>query len=318
MRAIARLISRTALLGAILLWLPAAVSAQEAAMSGTVTDSTGAVLPGVTITAIHEASGNTFEAVTDERGTYRIPLRIGAYRVTAALSGFATVTRTGLEVLVGQQAVINLQLAPSALQESVTVTAEAPLVDVSQSRASGNVDSRQMQELPVNGRNWQDLALLAPGVAREFGRAGGGVGQRHAGQLSRQPGRPAGDAEYGGRARSVRAAAVQPRCHRRIRVRRQPVRRDAGAVGGGAGQCDHEVGHERVRGGRLRLLPARSVQGGGLHPAARAAVLGPAGTASPSVARSCATSLTSSSTTSTSASRRRSRPTACIRRSTSI
>lgn len=112
----------------------------------------------------HEASGNTFETVTDERGTYRLPLRIGIYRVTASLAGFATVTRTGLEMQVGQQAAVNLQLAPSALQESVTVTADAPLVDVTQSRAGGNVDARQMQELPVNGRNWQDLALLAPGV----------------------------------------------------------------------------------------------------------------------------------------------------------
>ena len=83
MRATARLIARPALLGVALLWLPAAVAAQEAAISGVVTDSTGAVLPGVTITATHEASGNTFEAVTDERGTFRIPLRIGVYRVTA-------------------------------------------------------------------------------------------------------------------------------------------------------------------------------------------------------------------------------------------
>src|SRR5262245_36907261 len=161
---IVRLTLGLAVVGAIALANAPGASAQEATMSGTVTDSTGGVLPGATVTAVHEASGNTFETVTDERGAFRIPVRIGVYRITAALSGFATVTRTGLEVLVGQQAVVNLQLAPSALQESVTVTADAPLVDVSQSRASGNVDARQMQELPVNGRNWQDLALLAPGV----------------------------------------------------------------------------------------------------------------------------------------------------------
>jgi hypothetical protein len=147
-----------------ILVIPVTALAQEATMSGTVVDATGGVLPGVTITALHEASGNTFETITDERGAYRIPLRIGVYRLTAAIPGFATVTRTGLELLVGQQATINLQMSPSALEESVTVTAETPLVNVAQSRPGGNVDPRQMQELPVNGRNWQDLALLAPGV----------------------------------------------------------------------------------------------------------------------------------------------------------
>src|ERR1041384_981825 len=143
--------------------------AQEATMSGTVTDSTGGVLPGVTVTAVHEASGNTFQAVTDSRGVYRIPVRIGVYQLTAQLQGFATVTRGGLEMLVGQQAVINLQMAPSTVQESLTVTAEAPLVDTTTSTRSGNVDPRQMQELPLNGRNWMDLALLAPGSKRNEG-----------------------------------------------------------------------------------------------------------------------------------------------------
>ena len=71
-----------------------AAAAQEATLSGTVTDSTGAVLPGVTVRAVHEATGNSFEAVTDERGGFRVAVRVGAYRLTAELSGFATVTRT--------------------------------------------------------------------------------------------------------------------------------------------------------------------------------------------------------------------------------
>ena len=60
-------------------------------LSGTVTDSTGAVLPGVTVTAVHEATGNRFVGVTDERGVYRIPARVGAYQITAELQGFTTV-----------------------------------------------------------------------------------------------------------------------------------------------------------------------------------------------------------------------------------
>ncbi len=138
-------------------------TAQEAALSGTVVDSTGGVLPGVTVQAVHEASGNTFEVVTDERGSYRLPVRIGVYRITAELSGFTTLTRSGLELLVGQTGVVNFQLSPSGVQESVTVTGEAPLLETTQSSLGGNIDSRQMQELPVNGRNWQDLVVLAPG-----------------------------------------------------------------------------------------------------------------------------------------------------------
>jgi hypothetical protein len=138
------------------------VSAQEATLSGTVSDSTGGALPGVTVRAVHEASGNSFEAVTDERGDYRLPVRIGAYRLTAELAGFAPVTRT-VTLLVGQQAVVNLQMDVSGVQESVTVTGEAPLLDVTQSSLGGNIDSRQMQELPVQGRAWVDLVMLAPG-----------------------------------------------------------------------------------------------------------------------------------------------------------
>src|SRR5688572_22678707 len=91
---------------AAILVCPVAGYGQEAAVLGVVTDSTGAVLPGVTVMAVHQASGNSFQGVTDERGTYRIPLRIGIYQVSAELAGFATVTRTGLEVLVGQQATV--------------------------------------------------------------------------------------------------------------------------------------------------------------------------------------------------------------------
>jgi hypothetical protein len=146
-----------------LIALPAAGYAQEAVLTGTVTDATGAVLPGVTVTAVHEATGNTFEGVTDGRGAFRIPARIGAYRVTAALTGFNTVTRTGVTLQVGQVATVDVEMAVSTLQESVTVTGEAALIDVSTSVVGGNIDQLQMQELPIQGRDWTSLALLAPG-----------------------------------------------------------------------------------------------------------------------------------------------------------
>jgi hypothetical protein len=157
-----RIFGRMALMFTLLALLPVRAWAQEATLSGAVTDSTGGVLPGVTITATHTATGNTFVAVTDERGGYRIPLRVGMFKVDAELPGFGTVSRQ-IELLVGQAAVMNLQMAPSTVQESVTVTGEAPLVDTQTSTLGTNVDPRQMQELPVNGRNWMDLTLLAPG-----------------------------------------------------------------------------------------------------------------------------------------------------------
>jgi carboxypeptidase family protein/TonB-dependent receptor-like protein len=154
---------RRILIAGALLLLPVAGYAQEATLTGTVTDSTGAVLPGVTVTAVNDATGNTFTAVTDERGIYRIPVRVGAYQITVELPGFTTVARTGLQVLVGQTASVNLQMSPSTVQETVTVTAEAPLLNVTTSSLGGNIDPQQVQGLPVYGRNWIALALLAPG-----------------------------------------------------------------------------------------------------------------------------------------------------------
>jgi hypothetical protein len=154
---------RWAALVCALIALPDRGYAQEAVLTGTVTDATGSVLPGVTVTALLEATGNKFVAVTDERGVYRIPVRIGTYELTGELAGFTTVKRGGLELLVGQVAVVPLQMTVSSVQETITVTGESPLLDVTSSVIGGNIDQRQVQELPIQGRDWTSLALLAPG-----------------------------------------------------------------------------------------------------------------------------------------------------------
>ena len=117
-------VARWLLVAAALLVMPAMGMAQEATLSGTVTDATGGVLPGVTITAVHEATGNTFVGVTDERGIYRIPARVGGYRLTAELSGFTTVNRGGVNLLIGQTAAVNLQMTVTGVAETVTVTGD--------------------------------------------------------------------------------------------------------------------------------------------------------------------------------------------------
>ena len=154
---------RRVLVVSVILVVPVVGSAQEAALTGIVTDATMAVLPGVTIKAVHAASGNTFEAVTDQRGAYRIPVRVGVYKLTATLSGFNTVTRDGVELLVGQTTTINLQMATGGVAESLTVTAQAPLIETTTSSLGSSIDPRQVTELPSQGRNWMSLALLAPG-----------------------------------------------------------------------------------------------------------------------------------------------------------
>ena len=78
---------------ALVLVLPLPAFAQEAVLTGTITDTTGAVLPGVTVTATNHATGNVFTAVTDETGRYRVAARVGTYRLSVELAGFTTVTR---------------------------------------------------------------------------------------------------------------------------------------------------------------------------------------------------------------------------------
>ena len=140
---------RRILLVVAMLALPVLGYAQEAVLSGTVSDSTGGVLPGVTVTAVHEASGNTFVGVADESGVFRIPVRVGAYKITLELSGFATIARTGINLLAGQTVSVPLQMTPASVQESITVTAEVPLVNVAQTNPSGNIDPKQFAELPA-------------------------------------------------------------------------------------------------------------------------------------------------------------------------
>ena len=205
--------------------LPGVSQAQEATVIGTVTDDSGGVLPGVVVTAIHEASGNRFEAVTEAGGGFRLPVRVGSYRLTAELEGFATLTRTGIEILVGQQATIHLRLVPASLSENVTVSASAPLLERTSSTVGSNVDPRQMA-----GAAAQRPELRRPDAARA-GRPPERRRQRRARhrhrRLPAERRRPARHAEPD---RRVRPAEVQPRRDRRVRVRRQPLRRHAGRL----------------------------------------------------------------------------------------
>src|SRR5574341_1763219 len=97
--AMSRVVRQLFVICATLLAVPVVVHGQEATLTGTVTDATGAVLPGVTITALHEATGNRFTSVTDGLGRNQIPARTRNLRITAELAGFTTVERTGVSLL---------------------------------------------------------------------------------------------------------------------------------------------------------------------------------------------------------------------------
>jgi hypothetical protein len=139
--------------------------AQDASLIGSVVDGTKAALPGTTITATSLDTGRASTTVSDERGEYRLrSLPPGRYKVQAELSGFSTVVVPEIELLVAQNRSLPFHMQVASLSETLTVTGESPLVDISSTQVAGNVDRRQMEELPLQGRNWMELAMQVKGI----------------------------------------------------------------------------------------------------------------------------------------------------------
>jgi hypothetical protein len=139
--------------------------AQDASVIGTVSDESKAVLVGVTITATNLETGTQTTAVTNEHGAYRFTnLPAGKYKLQTELNGFVSVLIPSVELLVGQNATVPFTLKMAAVSESVTVSVGAPLVDTSSNQVAGNVDRRQMEQLPLQGRNWMELSKLVKGI----------------------------------------------------------------------------------------------------------------------------------------------------------
>src|SRR2546426_1168291 len=137
-----------------------------ATILGTVKDSTGALVPGVSITVKHTESGLSRSVVSGERGAYNVPLLpVGAYEITTTMPGFKQAVRSGINLVVGQEAVVDLTLEVGANSEQVTVTEEAPLVNTTTSSTSGVITEQQVKELPLNGRSFDQLIALNAGVS---------------------------------------------------------------------------------------------------------------------------------------------------------
>ena len=134
-------------------------------ISGSVTDSTGAALPGAKIVIQNEETGATRAVQADSSGRYTAPsLGLGKYRVTVSQEGFQTENRTGIELTVGREAVVNIQMSVGAVSQTVEVTGEAPLVDTTKSSVDYLVADTTVRDLPLNGRDLSQLVLLNPGT----------------------------------------------------------------------------------------------------------------------------------------------------------
>jgi len=143
-------------------------------IEGTVVDPSGAVLPGVTVTLTNTNTGTVRSVVTNDRGIYRAPLLpLGTYSVVAELEGFKKFEQTGVSVAAGQTAVIDVTMGVGSLNETVSVTADSPIVDPARIDLGRSLNEREVKNLPLVSRNPYNFALLQPGVSgfenSEFG-----------------------------------------------------------------------------------------------------------------------------------------------------
>ena len=157
-----------ALLAVLMLALPRLASAQARAttaeINGTVTDSQGGVLPGVTVSVASPETGYTLDAVTNSEGAFVLPLLPpGAYDLTAELQGFAVFKRT-LRLTVGAAITINPTMQVGGLQEAITVTASVPIIETGATIRTTTLDQETIDNLPINGRRFQDFITLTPTV----------------------------------------------------------------------------------------------------------------------------------------------------------
>jgi len=151
---------------------PVFAQAASASISGTITDAQGGVLPGVTLTVQNAESGVVRTSVTEADGKYRVAgLNPGRYNLTTELPGFQMVAVKDITLQIGQDYTRDFQLALSTLQESVTVTGEAPIVEATKTEVATVVTSEQIATLPVQDRTALSLSLLLPGVGVDTTRA---------------------------------------------------------------------------------------------------------------------------------------------------
>jgi len=179
---------RTVCFGILGIWVLAAVltpafaQVETARITGTVTDASGAVIPGVQITMVHVQTNRKVAATTNEAGQYvSIPLSLGDYRGEAEAPGFKRAVRTGITLQVQQTAVVDFKMQVGDVSERIEVVATAPLLNTTEATQGQVIENKRIVDLPLNGRDYIQLALLSVGTAQPLGGRFGGFtagGQR--------------------------------------------------------------------------------------------------------------------------------------------
>ena len=143
----------------LVLMLICAANAQQTGITGSVTDSTGRVIAGADVEA-QISGGVTFHTTSDAAGIFQFPNIMAAnYTISVKRSGFTTITEK-LNVLVGNTTTLNVMLPVAGATSAVTVTTKVNAIDTSTSQITGNIDPETMASIPLNGRNYMDLATL--------------------------------------------------------------------------------------------------------------------------------------------------------------
>src|SRR5207249_9701162 len=145
-------------------------------ISGRVEDATGAAVGGAAVTVTSRETGAARTVTTDETGSYRVlSLPVGLQEVRAEKPGFRAAVQTGIALAVGQEAVVNLKLDVGELAQEVTVSSETPLVDTTTASVAGLVAEREIKDLPLNGRSFDNLITLNPGAINYTYKSAGTV-----------------------------------------------------------------------------------------------------------------------------------------------
>ncbi|HWF36876.1 MAG TPA: TonB-dependent receptor [Candidatus Acidoferrales bacterium] len=176
-----RFAKTTLTLAIVLVWpalAPQITRAQgEASIWGLVTDSSGAAVPAAAVKVQNAETGAARDLVTDVQGRYDAPLLpVGSYTVTVEKTGFQAQTKTGISLVVGARIEVDVALGVTQLRQSVTVTEHPDLVAVTTEDVSGLVGERQVKDLPLNGRSYDQLLTLNPGIVNYTSQRSGGIG----------------------------------------------------------------------------------------------------------------------------------------------
>src|SRR5712664_189713 len=157
--------------------LPSAHAQVSSSITGTITDPSGAPVASASVTARNLETGAVRTSLTDDAGRYlELSLAVGQYEVRVTKTGFRDAIRSGIQLAVGQEASVNFKLQVSTVQAEVTVTGDAPIVSTTTRDISGLVGEQQLNDLPLNGRSYDLLLPLNPGIVNFTSQKAGGTG----------------------------------------------------------------------------------------------------------------------------------------------